>query len=78
MFDNMPDINLDVPNAYVLLERFGDMCQRDGVMDPHTYRDLPRGYVYLTFVYHMLNQNAYLWPYLIEIGLLSSSVHTSK
>lgn len=43
VFDNMPDINLDVPNAYVILERFGEMCHRDGVMSPPTYRDLPKG-----------------------------------
>ncbi|XP_053406931.1 programmed cell death protein 4-like [Mercenaria mercenaria] len=43
VFDNMPDINLDVPNAYVILERFGEMCHRDSVMSAQTYRDLPRG-----------------------------------
>lgn len=43
VFDNMPDINLDVPNAYVLLERYGDLCHREGVMPEDTYRDLPRG-----------------------------------
>ncbi|KAL4231755.1 Programmed cell death protein 4 [Mactra antiquata] len=43
VFNNMPDINLDVPNAYTLLERFGDMCFNDGVMASDTYKDLPRG-----------------------------------
>ncbi|WAR22172.1 PDCD4-like protein [Mya arenaria] len=43
VFDNMPDINLDVPNAYTLLERFGDLCHRDGFIDEATYRELPRG-----------------------------------
>lgn len=43
VFDNMPDINLDVPNAYTILERFGEMCNQEGVIPPDTYRDLPRG-----------------------------------
>jgi len=43
VFDSMPDINLDVPNAYTLLERFGEMCHKDKVMSYNTYKDLPRG-----------------------------------
>jgi len=45
----MPDINLDVPNAYTLLERFGEMCHKDKVMSYNTYKDLPRGWVLLYF-----------------------------
>jgi len=43
VFDSMPDINLDVPNASSLLEQFGDMCHRDGFMAPKSFSDLPRG-----------------------------------
>lgn len=43
VFESMPDINLDVPNAYIFLERFGEMCHTEKVMAEKTYKDMPRG-----------------------------------
>jgi len=43
VFENMPDINLDVPNAYIFLERFGEMCHSEKVMSENSYKDMPRG-----------------------------------
>lgn len=41
VFDNMPDITLDVPNAYYYLERFSDMCHQEKFMPDEAYRDVP-------------------------------------
>lgn len=43
VFDCLPDINLDVPNAYILMERFGEMCRREAIMDLDTFRTMPTG-----------------------------------
>ncbi|KAH3864297.1 hypothetical protein DPMN_027313, partial [Dreissena polymorpha] len=43
VYENMPDISLDVPNAYTLLERFGEMCHKNSVMTDVAFKDLPCG-----------------------------------
>ncbi|KAL3864300.1 hypothetical protein ACJMK2_005993 [Sinanodonta woodiana] len=40
--DNLPDICLDVPLAYSLQERFGEMCHREGIMSNKDYQDIPQ------------------------------------
>ena len=37
----MPDITLDVPNAYSYLERFAEMCKKENVIPEDAYRDVP-------------------------------------
>ena len=32
MFDSFADIQLDIPNAHTSLEKFTDMCARDGII----------------------------------------------
>ena len=41
MFDNMPEINLDVPAAYALLERFGKICYEMGFISEKLYKEMP-------------------------------------
>ncbi|XP_062577251.1 programmed cell death protein 4-like [Saccostrea cucullata] len=42
VYDALPDIVLDVPSAYTLLERFAEMCHRDGVITTALFRELPQ------------------------------------
>jgi len=42
VYDSMPDICLDVPNAYSLLERFVTMCHRDKVVSSDVFQELPQ------------------------------------
>ncbi|XP_068733737.1 programmed cell death protein 4-like [Montipora capricornis] len=32
VFDSFADIQLDIPNAHTLLEKFADMCAQDGII----------------------------------------------
>ena len=47
VYDALPDIVLDVPSAYTLLERFAGMCHRDGVITTALLRELPQRSVWL-------------------------------
>ncbi|CAC5417831.1 PDCD4 [Mytilus coruscus] len=42
VFDSMPDICLDVPNAYSLLDRFVTMCHREKVVSSDVFQELPQ------------------------------------
>ncbi|XP_048745051.2 programmed cell death protein 4-like [Ostrea edulis] len=42
VYDALPDIVLDVPAAYTLLERFAGMCHREGVLSTPLFRELPQ------------------------------------
>lgn len=42
VYDNVPDISLDVPNAYPLLERFVTMCNKEGFLSDALLKDLPQ------------------------------------
>lgn len=42
VFDNLPDISLDVPNAYPLLENFVTLCHKEGFLSDALLRDLPQ------------------------------------
>ncbi|XP_022341530.1 programmed cell death protein 4-like [Crassostrea virginica] len=42
VYDALPDIVLDVPSAYTLLERFAGMCHRDAVITTALLRELPQ------------------------------------
>ncbi|XP_041369955.1 LOW QUALITY PROTEIN: programmed cell death protein 4-like [Gigantopelta aegis] len=42
VYDNMPDLCLDVPNAYVLLERFANICHREGILSAALLKELPQ------------------------------------
>ncbi|PVD30284.1 hypothetical protein C0Q70_09548 [Pomacea canaliculata] len=41
-YDNMPDICLDVPNAYSLLEQFCTLCNKEGFLSDALMKDLPQ------------------------------------
>lgn len=53
MYDALPDIVLDVPAAYTLLERFAGMCHREGVLSTPLFRELPQRSVALTNHEHL-------------------------
>lgn len=42
VYDAMPDICLDVPNAYVILERFANLCNKEGVLSPSLLKEVPQ------------------------------------
>lgn len=42
VYDNLPDICLDVPNAYQLMETFAAMCHKEGFLSDALLRDLPQ------------------------------------
>lgn len=42
VFDNLPDISLDVPNAYPLVENFVTVCHNEGFLSDALLRDLPQ------------------------------------
>uniref|UniRef100_A0A0B7A9Z6 Programmed cell death protein 4 n=1 Tax=Arion vulgaris TaxID=1028688 RepID=A0A0B7A9Z6_9EUPU len=42
IFDNMTDICLDVPNAYLLLDKFATLCHRDGIISSDILNDVPQ------------------------------------
>nr|KAG5705228.1 hypothetical protein BaRGS_011254 [Batillaria attramentaria] len=42
VYDNMPDICLDVPNAYPLLERFVNLCNKERFLSDALLKDLPQ------------------------------------
>lgn len=42
VYDALPDISLDVPSAYTLMERFAQMCHRDGVISTALFREMPQ------------------------------------
>ena len=41
MFEDMPDICLDVPNAYTLLERIGNKMEKEGILNEELAKDMP-------------------------------------
>ena len=41
IFDEMPDICIDVPGAYNVLEKMGDKMYQLGVLSEAMYKDLP-------------------------------------
>ena len=44
IFDEMPDICIDVPAAYTVLEKMGDKMFQLGVLSEALYKDLPARY----------------------------------
>ncbi|KAL8603229.1 hypothetical protein ACOMHN_046235 [Nucella lapillus] len=42
VFDNLPDICLDVPNAYQLMEAFAALCHKEGFMSDAMLKDMPQ------------------------------------
>ncbi|KAL8615438.1 hypothetical protein ACOMHN_036258 [Nucella lapillus] len=42
VYDNMPDICLDVPNAYQLLDTFGALCHKEGFLSDSMMSDMPQ------------------------------------
>ena len=47
MFDSFADIQLDIPNAHTLLEKFADMCAQDGIIPISLTLKVPSRYVEL-------------------------------
>lgn len=45
MFDSFSDIQLDIPHAHTLLEKFTDMCARDGIIPISFTMKVPSRYV---------------------------------
>lgn len=46
VFDSFTDIQLDIPNAHTILEKFTDMCARDGIIPISFTLKVPSRYVY--------------------------------
>ena len=46
MFDSFADIQLDIPHAHTLLEKFTDMCARDGIIPISLTLKVPSRYVF--------------------------------
>lgn len=51
VFDNMPDICLDVPNAYTLLEEFITVCQKEDFLPESILKDMPQRLVQVVFAH---------------------------
>lgn len=45
IFNEMPDICIDVPAAYSVLEKMGDKMFQSGVLSEALYKDLPAKYL---------------------------------
>lgn len=45
VFEDMPDICLDVPAAYTLLEHLGNKMYTVGILTEEIYKELPARYV---------------------------------
>lgn len=41
VFDDLPDISMDVPLAYIILDRFVDRCQKEGFLTENVIKKLP-------------------------------------
>lgn len=41
VYDDMPDIVLDVPLAYIMLDRFVERCSRAGLLSDKIIKNLP-------------------------------------
>ena len=44
VYDNMPDLSIDVPCAYNVLERFVVRCRSIGIIDDELVRKMPTRY----------------------------------
>ena len=65
MFDSFSDIQLDIPHAHTLLEKFTDMCARDGIIPISFTMKVPSRYVYVQgFTNTNSNGSAYAYYYL--------------
>lgn len=42
VYEAMPDLCLDVPAAYVILEKFAAGCYKAGVLSTELYQELPQ------------------------------------
>lgn len=41
VYDDLPDISLDIPLAYIILERFAQRCHNLGVVSEKMLKNLP-------------------------------------
>ena len=41
VYDNMPEMSLDVPAAYAILERFVLRCRKEGIISDELVRKMP-------------------------------------
>jgi len=48
VYEDMPDICLDVPLAYTVLERFVERCQKGGFLSNEVIKKMPSRFVYET------------------------------
>jgi len=46
VYEDMPDICLDVPLAYTVLERFVERCQKGGFVTDEVIKKMPSRFVY--------------------------------
>lgn len=46
VFDSFADIQLDIPHAHTLLEKFTDMCARDGIIPISLTLKVPSRYLW--------------------------------
>ncbi len=48
-YDFMPEISIDVPAAYGILERFVTRCRADGILTDELVRKMPSRYAHSNF-----------------------------
>lgn len=56
VFDDMADICLDVPLAYIMLDRFMDRCYKEGFLTDTIMKNMPTRYVHpvkLGYLYYL-------------------------
>jgi programmed cell death protein 4 len=54
VYDNMPDLAIDVPPAYNILERFVTRCRSIGIIDDELLRKMPTRLVSLEDLFKTL------------------------
>lgn len=53
VYDDMPDIVLDVPLAYIMLDRFIERCGRARFLSEKIIKNMPSRFVFTTIQMHL-------------------------
>ena len=61
VYDNMPDICLDVPNAYQLLETFINLCRNEGFLSEAFLKDMPQRWVCVLYTLYFVSISTQYW-----------------
>ena len=77
IFEEMPDICIDVPAGYTVLEKMGDKMFQMAVLPENLYKDLPARYNFLAhLVYQPKNLLQSCFVHRASLGSAFVSVHT--